>query len=132
MSQPQRIFDSLAYLNELKRVGVSEEQATVHAETLFAILDNQLLTRQDMHDMEMRLSHDIKQVDLNVKDVELRLSKEIQQVESKLSKDIQQLDAKITAMDSKLGVIKHELLTKLGGLMAVLFTLLIGSIKFIH
>lgn len=143
MGQPQRIFDSLAYLNELKSVGFSEKQATVQAERLFDILDNQLLTRQDMHDMEMRLSNDIKRVDFNVKDVELRLSQSIQQVDSKisdvelrLSKEIQQVDSKvttleskITALESKIDVVKHDLLTRLGGLMVVLVTLLGVFIK---
>lgn len=127
MGQPQRIFDNLLYVNQLKGAGFTETQATVHAETLYTILDNQLLTKQDMHDMEMRLngdmtrlSSDIQKLDFKITEVETRLSSEIKGVDSRLtaeikgvetrlSGDIQKLDFKITEVETRLSSeIKRE------------------------
>ena len=108
MGQPQRMFDSLGFVNQLKEAGVNEQQATVYAETLFTILDNQLLTEQDMHKIEMQLNNDT-----------VRLSGEIQKLDFKLA----EVETRLSG-DIKLS--EHKVVIKLGSLMAVLFSLLIG------
>lgn len=119
MGQPQRIFDSLEYVNQLKGAGVSEKEATVHAKTLFNILDNQLITEQDMHKIEMRLKDLSAEIDIRLKD----LSAEIKEVGARLSAEIKELEPR---MMSRIELIEHKIVIKLGSLMAVLFSLSIG------
>ena len=49
-------FDTLAYVKKLKAVGVPEAQAEVQAEALVEIIDEQLATKRDLKEMEMRLT----------------------------------------------------------------------------
>ena len=142
MTQPQhnRIFDSLAYVNKLKGAGVNEKQATVHAETLFAVLDNHLLTKEDIYNTETRLSADIKDVevrltrDIRELDAKIdRLDAKIDRVEAKLGADIKNLDARIDRVEAELKAdikwTEHRIIIKLGSLMVVLITLLGGFMK---
>ena len=67
-----------------------------------------------MHDMEMRLTNDIKQLDSNIKEIEIKLTN----VETRLSADI------------KLG--EHRIVIKLGSLMAVLSIGVMTLMKVVH
>jgi hypothetical protein len=48
-------FDTHAFVKKLKGVGVSEEQAEVHAQAIAELLDEQLATKRDLKELEMRL-----------------------------------------------------------------------------
>ncbi len=55
-------FDALSYAKKLKKVGFTEEQAEVQAETLSAIINSNLATKHDIEnirkDIEL-LKHDL-------------------------------------------------------------------------
>ena len=49
-------FDTLAYAKKLKEAGFSEAQAEVQAEALAGIVEERLATKQDLKELEMRLT----------------------------------------------------------------------------
>ena len=49
-------FDTLAYSKRLIEVGVPQRQAEVQAETFAEIIDDQLTTKQDLKELELRLT----------------------------------------------------------------------------
>jgi len=49
------MFDTLAYAKKLKSAGFTEEQAEVQAEALADLIDEQLATKRDLKEMELRL-----------------------------------------------------------------------------
>jgi hypothetical protein len=49
-------FDTLAYAKKLKKVGFTEEQAEVQAETLADIIDSNLATKRDLKELELNLT----------------------------------------------------------------------------
>ncbi|MBF0132389.1 MAG: DUF1640 domain-containing protein [Magnetococcales bacterium] len=51
------VFDTLAYTKKLKAAGVPESQAEVHAEAMAELIEERLATKQDLKELEMRLSH---------------------------------------------------------------------------
>ena len=53
------VFDTHAYVKKLKAVGFTEEQAEVQAETLASLVGEQLATKRDLQEMELRLKHDL-------------------------------------------------------------------------
>jgi len=53
------VFDTHAYVKKLKSVGFTEEQAEVQAETLASLVGEQLATKRDLQEMELRLKHDL-------------------------------------------------------------------------
>jgi len=50
------IFDTLQYANRLKAAGVPEKQAEVHAEAMAELIDNRLSTKQDLKELELRMT----------------------------------------------------------------------------
>jgi len=48
-------FDTLAYANKLKAVGVPEKQAEVHAEAIAELIVDHLATKQDLKELELRM-----------------------------------------------------------------------------
>lgn len=144
MGQPQRNFDSPGSVIKLKGAGFSQKQATVQAEALLAILDDQLLTKQDMHKIEMQLNNDTASLSSEIKEVDTRLSAEINSVEIRLNTKIQdvetRLTAKIEAVETKLDhgfayltqqmeSLQNKLLIKLGSGMVVLMGLMLAFLK---
>ena len=49
-------FDTLAYAKKMKAVGFTEEQAEVQAEAISDLINDQLTTKQDLHELELRLT----------------------------------------------------------------------------
>jgi hypothetical protein len=49
-------FDTLAYARRLKHAGFSEEQAEVQAEALAAVVSETIATKQDLRELEYRLT----------------------------------------------------------------------------
>ncbi len=52
-------FDTHAYVKKLRAVGVPEEQAEVHAEMISGLITEQLATKRDLMEMELRLKYDL-------------------------------------------------------------------------
>ncbi len=70
-------LDSLEYSNRLRKAGFTEEQANVQANALFSVIEEQLLTKQDLKEVETKLTYDMKELELRlkneIKESELRL-----------------------------------------------------------
>ncbi len=49
-------FDTLAYAKKMKAVGFTDEQAEVQAEAISDLINDQLTTKQDLHELELRLT----------------------------------------------------------------------------
>ena len=118
MSNIQPKYDSLGYAQELKEAGVPEALANIQAKALFRVIDQQLVTKQDIKELdakfgyeikelevklevkikelEVKLSHDIQNVQRDIKEVEANLIRDIKEVESKLTRDIKETEAKLT------------------------------------
>ena len=80
MASAQTKFDTLDYADELEKAGVPEAQAKVQAKALFRIIDQQLVSKQDIKELEVKikelevkLSHDNKMIQLEIKSMESRL-----------------------------------------------------------
>ena len=52
-------FDTLAYAKKLMAAGFTQQQAEVQAETFAEIINEQIGTKQDLKEMELRIKADI-------------------------------------------------------------------------
>lgn len=52
-------FNTLAYAKKLKAAGFTDEQAEIQAEALSEIIEERLVTKQDLKELELRLKHDL-------------------------------------------------------------------------
>lgn len=73
-------FNSLDYSNRLRKVGFTEEQANVQATALFSIVEDQLLTKQDIKELgggikelEVKMNYGFQDTKRDIKESELRL-----------------------------------------------------------
>ncbi len=67
-------FDTHAFVKELTQAGMPEEQAEVLARSQAMLIDEKLATKQDLKELEMRLTRDMKELELRLKhDLTVRL-----------------------------------------------------------
>ena len=59
-------FDSHAFVKELTRAGMPEEQAEVLARSQAALIDDNLATKQDLKEMEPAARQDLKELELRL------------------------------------------------------------------
>ena len=50
------IFDTRAYVQKIKAVDFTEEQAEVQTEAIAELIDEKLATKQDLRELEMRMT----------------------------------------------------------------------------
>jgi hypothetical protein len=79
------MLDTLAYARRLKQAGVPDAQAEAQAEALAAALDEQVVTRRDLLELENRLGDRIQHVDRRVDEVEARLLLRMSEMENRLT-----------------------------------------------
>ena len=53
------VLDTEGLAKKLKSAGFTEEQAEVQAEALAGLVNEQLATKRDLNELEMRLKHDL-------------------------------------------------------------------------
>lgn len=59
-------FDTHAFVKELTRVGMPEEQAEVLAQSQATLIDEKLATKQDLKELEMSLRREMKELELRL------------------------------------------------------------------
>ena len=59
-------FDTHAFVKELTRVGMPEEQAEVLAQSQATLIDEKLATKQDLKELEMNLRREMKELELRL------------------------------------------------------------------
>jgi phenylalanyl-tRNA synthetase alpha subunit len=104
-------FDPLKYVKELESVGFTREQAEVQAETFFSIVQEQLVSKYDLKELENELKQNTKELEnelkqnmkelenelkQNMKELENELKQNMKELESELKQNIKELDAKTT------------------------------------
>ncbi|MHB1645166.1 MAG: DUF1640 domain-containing protein [bacterium] len=53
------IYDTLAYVKKLKLVGFTDEQAEIQAEEIARILNENIVTKKDIKELEYKLKYQI-------------------------------------------------------------------------
>ena len=70
-------FDTHAFVKELTRAGMPEEQAEVLARSQATLIDEKLATKQDLKELELRLKRDIQELKRDMQEMELRLKHDL-------------------------------------------------------
>ena len=127
MSNVQPKYDGLGYAQELKEAGVPEVLANIQAKALFWVIDQQLVTKQDIKELEVKFGYEIKELEVKIKELEVKLSHDIQNVQ----RDIKETEARLTlnmqAMQLEMKAMENRLLIKLGAMVAVVLGLALAA-----
>ena len=94
-------FDTHAFVKELTRAGMPEEQAEVLARSQATLIDEKLATKQDLKELEMRLVRDMKELETNLK------------------RDMQEMELRL----------KHDMTVRLGSMMVVAIGVVAALVK---
>jgi hypothetical protein len=149
-------FDSLSYLIELKKAGFTEKQAILQSETLLSVVEQQLLTKEDMNQLEVKLDkielslrHDIQEFRREFKSelkYEVRglrhengelgasLRHELKELATELRHEMKEMEAGLrhemqeleTRLRHEMKEMETRIIFKLGALMILLFRLFGG------
>ena len=60
------MFDTHAFVKELTRVGMPEEQAEVLARSQATLIDEKLATKEDLKKLELATKRDLKELELRL------------------------------------------------------------------
>ncbi|MBS0350059.1 MAG: DUF1640 domain-containing protein [Proteobacteria bacterium] len=122
MVKPQRMnnpgipFDPLKYMKRLESVGFTREQAEAQAETFLEIVQEQLVSKQDLKEVEVQLTSHVKEVEVqltnHVKEVEVQLTNHVKEVEVKLTHHIKEVEVQLTSRMKELELQIKELEAK--------------------
>ena len=59
-------FDTLTYAKKLREAGFTEQQAEAQAEALKAVVDDNVATKQDLKELEARITREMKQMESRI------------------------------------------------------------------
>ena len=94
-------FDTHAFVKELTKAGMAEEQAEVLARSQAALIAEKLATKQDLKALELCLKRDMKEMETNLK------------------RDMQEMELRL----------KHDLTLRLGSMMVVAIGVVAALVK---
>ena len=119
-------FDTHAFVKELTQAGMAEEQAEVLARSQATLIAEKLATKQDLKELELRLKHDIKKLERDMKEIEANLKRDMQEMELRLKHEIKKLERDMQEMELRL---KHDLTLRLGSMMVVAIGVVAALVK---
>jgi len=160
MAKPQREsrnpgvpFDPLQYVKRLEAVGFTRAQAEEQAETFLAIVQEQLVNKQDLKELESKttlecesIRRDIRELESktllefesirrDIKELEVKSTQQIKELESKtlvefesVRRDIKELETKTT---TKIEMMKKDLKIWFGSMLVGLIVVMSGIITLI-
>ncbi len=121
MARPQKKdpipFDTLSYAKKLMAAGFTQEQAEVQAETFLAIVQDQLVSKRDLKEVEKTLELKIETV-----------RRETENVRKELKIDIENVRKDLTI---KIEVVKRDLKIWFGGMLFAAVAALSGIMTLI-
>ena len=87
-------FDTLAYAKRLRGAGLTEEQASVHAEALATALGEILVTKQDLRDLATK--DDLHRMELATKEEFASMRQEMSSEFASVRQEMRALELRIT------------------------------------
>lgn len=83
--QPSVTFDTLGYSKRLQSAGFTAEQAEVQAETFLSIVQEQLVSKRDIKELEIALTYKIEKLEAKTETQIELIRREIKELEVKLA-----------------------------------------------
>jgi len=128
-------FDTLSYAKKLQAVGFTPEQAEVQAETFLAIVQEQLVSKRDLKELEKEMKFDAGEVKRELKvDIE-KVRLEIEEVKRELKVDIANIGLEVKNLESRMQnqteLLRRDLKIWFGGMLVVTVSVLSGMMTLI-
>jgi hypothetical protein len=126
MVDQQLLFDKLAYIDRLKRAGISEDHARAHADAMDEAFRESIATKPDIVRLEHKIGDEVARLEHKIDDQVARL-------EHKIGDEVARLEHKIadevTRLEHKIDLAVRDLTIRMGVIAVALFAAL-APIKF--
>ena len=114
------MFDTHAFVKELLKAGMPEQQAEVLARSQTALIDEKLATKEDLKKLELATKRDLKDLELatkrDLKDLEQATKRDLKDLEQATKRNLKDLK-QATKQDLK--DLELRLTIRLGSMMVV-------------
>lgn len=124
-------FDTLAYAKRLRGAGLTEEQASVHAEALATALGEILVTKQDLRDLATK--DDLHRLELATKEefasVRQEMSAGFTSAGHDLGKRVEELRADSAAIRQDMRALELRITMRMGALISIAVGALAAILK---
>jgi hypothetical protein len=106
-------IDTLAYARQLREAGFSEQQAEGQAEALAAAMTDTLATKQDLHELEVRVDARFSTIDARFESLEKHFDNRLSELERRFD---YRLEAGLANLERRITV---RMLTGIGAVAAL-------------
>jgi len=128
-------FDTLSYAKKLQAVGFTSEQAEVQAETFLSIVQEQLVSKRDFKELDIKIENVKKDLSIEIANVKKDLSIEIENVRLEIANVKKDLSIEIADVKKDLSVttelLRRDLKIWFGGMLVVAVSALSGMMTLI-
>lgn len=93
MDMPTLIFDTYDYIKKLRVVGVPEEQAAIHAETIAGLINEELATKRDIKELEFATRRDLKELEASMRRDLAAMKHDLKELELSMKRDLADVKA---------------------------------------
>ncbi len=135
MARPQKKdpipFDTLSYAKKLVAAGFTQEQAEVQAETFLSIVQDQLVSKRDLKEVEKTLEFKIETVRRETENVRKELKETEKRLELKIETVKKDLKVDIEKVRVEIEVVKRDLKIWFGGMLFAAVAALSGIMTLI-
>ncbi len=96
-------FDTLTYAKKLQEAGVPPQQAETHAWALKETVEDTLVTKQDLRELETRMDARFKEVDARFTELETRIDGRFTELETRMDGRFKEVDGRFRLVYWMLG-----------------------------
>lgn len=126
--QPNLAFDTLGYAKKLQSAGFTQQQAEVQAQTFLAIVQEQLVSKRDLKELEVKMETKIELVRRDIKELEVKMTRNIKELESETKIKIEALEVNLTGQNE---LLRRDLKVRMGSMLVVSVVALSGVMGFL-
>ena len=111
------VFDTHQYIKNLMESGVPQEQAEVHADELKNIITQDLATKQDLENTELRLN---AKIDSSVKDLDAKIDSSVKDLDTKIDSSVKELRGEIQDVKHEINLLKWMIGFVFAGILSLM------------
>ena len=121
-------FDTLSYAKRLQAAGFTQEQAEVQAETFLAIVQEQLVSKRDLKELEVKIEDINKELVMKIENARKELVVKIENLRKELVVKIENVRKELKV---EMELLRRDLKIWFGSMLVVTVTILSGMMALI-
>ena len=124
------VFDTHAHVKKLIAVGFTEAQAEVQTQVVTELINEQLVTKKDMKELEVKLKELETVLKRDMKELETGLKRDLKEIETGLRHEIKEMETGLRHEMKEMELrLRHDLTLRLGGMLTAGIAIVAALVK---